>query len=106
MNAFTLNIADQTQLDNFLVDVENHSKMIMGYPTTRDLDCSDLTPFMNYALNKVGDPFIESTSKTNSRQFEQDVLKPMAKWTTTTYTKQLTLTEMHRLLFLPILVQQ
>lgn len=88
MNAFTLNTADQTRLDNFLVDVENHSKMIMGYPTTRDLDCSDLTPFMNYALNNVGDPFIESTSKTNSREFEQDVLKfwaelmnaPTGKW--------------------------
>jgi histidine decarboxylase len=62
------------ELEEFLAYVKHHSNHVMGYPAARDYNYDALKPFLDYSLNNVGDPFVNSTNKDNSRHFEREVL--------------------------------
>lgn len=50
-----------------------------GYPAAMDYDYSDLKDLLDYSLNNVGDPFVDSTSKIDSREFEREALEFWAR---------------------------
>lgn len=62
------------ELEAFFDYVKHHSHLEMGYPSARDFNYDALKPFFNLPLNNVGDPFVESTNKANTRRFEREVL--------------------------------
>ena len=63
------------RLDSFLKQCERHQKYHLGYPY--NLNCnqySNLSPFLNFFINNLGDSFVDSNYKIDSRQFEHEVL--------------------------------
>jgi len=74
MTTYTISDEDRDRLAEHLNYVSAHSETMMGYPSARDFDYSSLMPFLSYSLNNVGDPFVASTSKVDSREFEREVL--------------------------------
>lgn len=74
MSKYTISDDDKQRLAEHLSFIEAHSETMMGYPAARDFDYSSLLPFLDYPLNNVGDPFVTSTSKVDSREFEREVL--------------------------------
>lgn len=72
----TENNMDQvhSELAEFLDYVKLHSGRVMGYPSARDYNFEALMPFLNYPLNNVGDPFVDSTNKDSSKKYEREVL--------------------------------
>jgi histidine decarboxylase len=61
-------------LDQLLVQISERSKKFIGYPTAIDFDYSPLFPLLQYSLNNVGDPFLDSHSDMNTRKFEREVV--------------------------------
>ena len=74
MGDFALSERDQKRLENFLQHIEEVSSQQAGYPTAQDYDYGPLKILLDYSLNNVGDPFVSSTAKIDSRQFEREVL--------------------------------
>ena len=74
MGDFALSERDQKRLENFLQHIEEVSSQQAGYPTAQDYDYGPLKILLDYSLNNVGDPFVASTAKIDSRQFEREVL--------------------------------
>ena len=46
----------------------------VGYPVNQDFDYSELMPFMRYCMNNVGDPFHDSNFRSNTHEFEREVI--------------------------------
>jgi histidine decarboxylase len=46
-----------------------------GYPTAMDYDFRELKDLLDYSLNNVGDPFVDGTSRGDSREFERETLE-------------------------------
>lgn len=65
--------------ENYLEHLEEQSRNHAGYPYNLKYDCSQLLPFLRFSINNLGDPFIESNYKIDSRIFEQEVLAFFAK---------------------------
>lgn len=65
---------DQERLDNYILDVKNRVKNFLGYPVATDFDYSKLFELLNYPLNNLGDPLVESTYDLNSRSIEREVV--------------------------------
>ncbi len=70
---------DEGRLDEFYRAMEKESSEFVGYPSNSVFDYSDLYRFLRFPLNNIGDPFVESTFRVNSRSFERDVLRFFAK---------------------------
>src|SRR5579875_1133367 len=64
----------QTQLKNHLSKIQERSKTFIGYPAAVDFDYSELYPFLNFNLNNVGDPFMDSHVDMHTKEFEREVL--------------------------------
>ncbi len=62
------------RLDEFLRRVEGLADTLVGYPCSQDFDHTNLSPFLRYALNNVGDPFAESIYRENTFEFEREVV--------------------------------
>ena len=75
----SLSAKDEGRLDDFYRAMETESSRFVGYPSNSVFDYSDLYRFLRFPLNNIGDPFVESTFRVNSRSFEQDVLRFFAK---------------------------
>ena len=74
--------ADQGRLDKLEQELRQYSTAMMGYPVSDDLDFGALKPFIDHALNNIGDPFSESgTYKVETRQFEREVVEFWARLT-------------------------
>ncbi len=52
----------------------------IGYPCAKDYDGAEMAPFLNIALNNVGDPRTASTYKVDSRAVEREVVRRVADW--------------------------
>ena len=50
-----------------------------GYPYNLSYNHEELSPFLRYSINNLGDPFVESNYGVHSRAFEQSVLEFFAK---------------------------
>jgi histidine decarboxylase len=62
------------RLNDFLAQIESLSPSLVGYPCSQDFDYPEITPFLRYALNNVGDPFGDSLFRENSYAFEREVI--------------------------------
>jgi histidine decarboxylase len=60
----------QVILSSFKRKIKHRSKHHLGYPLNQDLDYAALEELMQYSLNNLGDPFIESNYGVHSREFE------------------------------------
>jgi len=58
---------------------ERKSDTFAGYQVNLNIDYTSLAPFLNFNINNVGDPFIESNYSINSRTMEQAVLSFFAE---------------------------
>lgn len=65
---------DQKTLQNLLQKVKTNTNHFMGYPVSKDFDYTDLLPFLNYPMNNLGDPFVDSTYAVDSREMEKEVI--------------------------------
>lgn len=64
----------QAILQNRLGVIEEKTKNFLGYPVSKDFDYSALMPFLQYPLNNLGDPFVDSTYAVDSREMEKEVV--------------------------------
>lgn len=69
------NKQSQERLDSYISKVKERAQNFIGYPVSIDFDYSELFPLLNYPLNNLGDPMIESTYDLNSRSIEREVVK-------------------------------
>ena len=74
--------ADRQRLDRLRQELQDYSRFAMGYPSATDLDFSELKPFMDFALNNIGDPFSEgSTYRVETLEYEREVVEFWARLT-------------------------
>jgi histidine decarboxylase len=74
-----MSIIKKERLDGFIRKIAARSEHFIGYPIATDFDYRDLYPLLQYPLNNVGDPFIESTYDLNSRSLEREVVEFFAE---------------------------
>lgn len=72
--AARLSEADRARLREFQARMHRDSPTMAGYPSAMDYDYGELKDLLDYSLNNVGDPFVDSTSKVDSREFERETL--------------------------------
>ncbi|WIO74697.1 histidine decarboxylase [Porticoccaceae bacterium LTM1] len=75
----SLSEANQQRLQDFIAQAGEYTKNYLGYPISRDFSLEELYPLLSYPLNNIGDPFLESTLKFGSREFEREVIEFFAK---------------------------
>lgn len=62
------------KLGLFLEKIKNRSENYIGYPTAVDNDIKALYPFLDYSLNNVGDPYVQSYDM-HTKKFEREVIE-------------------------------
>ena len=72
---------DRRRLDELLGRVGRASRYFVGYPSNEVFDYTELTPFLGYVLNNVGDPFAETNVPLNTHEFEREVMEDFAEFT-------------------------
>jgi len=55
--------------------LQRKSSVHFGYPYNLMFDYTELTPFLRYSINNLGDPFVPSNYGVHSRQFEVAVIE-------------------------------
>ena len=69
-----MNTQTQERLNGLLRDFESLKLQQVGYPCNQNFDYSALLPFLNYCANNVGDPFHDSNFRSNTHEFEREVV--------------------------------
>lgn len=74
-------ISDEAKLtlQNLKEAIEYKTNHFLGYPVSKDFDFSELMPFLQYPLNNLGDPFVDSTYAVDSREMEKEVVQFFAE---------------------------
>lgn len=67
------------ELAYLLKSVSDNTSNFLGYPVSKDFDFSELLPFLQYPLNNLGDPFVDSTYAVDSRDMEKEVVRFFAE---------------------------
>lgn len=62
-------------IHELLAVVKDKTQHFLGYPVAKDFDFSALLPFLQYPLNNLGDPFVDSTYAVDSREMEKEVVQ-------------------------------
>jgi len=70
---------DRERLENLKESLGNSRDSFLGYPVSKDFDYSELTPFLQYPINNLGDPFEEGTWKVQTHQMEKEVVAFFAR---------------------------
>ena len=65
---------DAAMLETLLEKVKEKTDHFLGYPVSKDFDYSELMPFLQYPMNNLGDPFVDSTYAVDSREMEKEVV--------------------------------
>ena len=68
----------KAHLDALKRDFEELAQRQVGYPCNQSFDYSELTPFLEYTLNNVGDPFHDSNFRSNTHEIEREVIARFA----------------------------
>ncbi len=68
----------RAHLDALKREFEELAQRQVGYPCNQSFDYSDLTPFLEYTLNNVGDPFHDSNFRSNTHEIEREVIARFA----------------------------
>ncbi|MEN8187150.1 MAG: histidine decarboxylase [Bacteroidota bacterium] len=74
-----LTINEQQKLDNLYRGIKYHSENFLGYPVSKDFNYDALHKFLKFPLNNLGDPFMPSTWKVDTREMEREVIEFMAE---------------------------
>ncbi|HRG53245.1 MAG TPA: histidine decarboxylase [Bacteroidia bacterium] len=69
-----LTLSDECTLHALLEKVSQKSNNFLGFPVSKDFDYLQLMPFLQYPLNNLGDPFVESTYGVDTREIEKEVI--------------------------------
>lgn len=67
------------ELAEFKSNLLQRTKFHAGYPYNLDYNYELLKDFLNFSINNLGDPFVDSNYGIDSRKFEQKVLSFFAK---------------------------
>jgi len=67
------------RVEEFTRRIQKKTETYMGYPVSKDFDYQDLQELLQYPLNNLGDPFVDSTWKVDSREFEREVIEFFAE---------------------------
>jgi histidine decarboxylase len=70
---------DKVEFENFLQLLKEKKRTFVGYPVNTTFDYSEISDFLEYPINNVGDPFDSSYYGINSKKFEVKVLDWFAK---------------------------
>ena len=70
---------DRERLKNLKESLGRSRDTFLGYPVSKDFDYSELTPFLQYPINNLGDPFEEGTWKVQTHQMEKEVVAFFAR---------------------------
>lgn len=70
---------DRERLENLKKSLGRSRDTFLGYPVSKDFDYSELTPFLQYPINNLGDPFEEGTWKVQTHQMEKEVVAFFAR---------------------------
>lgn len=62
------------KLTQFLEKIQARSENYIGYPCATDYDIKELYPLLDYSLNNVGDPYVQSNDM-HSKEFEREVIE-------------------------------
>lgn len=62
------------RLEAFRESLASLSRTFIGYPCSQDYSYPEILPFLEFAINNVGDPFAESIYRENSFAFEREVI--------------------------------
>ena len=73
-----LTTTDKQKLDSLYDAIKNHTENFIGYPVSKDFNYEELFRFLKFPLNNLGDPFMPSTWKVDSREMEREVIEFMA----------------------------
>jgi len=73
-----LSLEDRKRLDWLYDTIRQQATTFVGYPVNRLFDYRPLYRFLNYPINNVGDPFVSSTYRVNTRQIEREVIEYFA----------------------------
>ncbi len=73
------NTTIQKELDGLKKNLKKTTSSFLGYPCNTDLHYKELFDFFYFPLNNIGDPFIESLYRVNTRKYEREVLEFFAK---------------------------
>ncbi|MDX1426387.1 MAG: histidine decarboxylase [Salegentibacter mishustinae] len=79
MNKRNLAEKDRERLENLKESLGRSRDTFLGYPVSKDFDYSELTPFLQYPINNLGDPFEEGTWKVQTHQMEKEVVAFFAR---------------------------
>lgn len=74
-----MNKAILNKLDSFNQTMQEKTSSMLGYPINTMQEFRDLYRFFDYSLINLGDPFVPSSYRINSEQFELEVLQFFAK---------------------------
>jgi histidine decarboxylase len=69
---------EQNKLEDLYRELKKNTENFLGYPVSKDFDYTALYPFLEFPLNNLGDPFMPSTWKVDTRKLECEVLDFMA----------------------------
>jgi len=69
------------RLESVYAKVEGEAKTFVGYPCTTIFDYSPLYRFLRFPINNVGDPYVDSTYRVNTKDIEREVLAWFAELT-------------------------
>jgi histidine decarboxylase len=74
-----LSDTDRQRLDTLKTNLENARDSFLGYPVSKDFDYSELTPYLQFPINNLGDPFEDGTWKVQTHSMEKEVVAFFAK---------------------------
>lgn len=80
MSSSLLDVRDASaRLEEKLRALQQSAGRCIGYPANQAFDYRELLPFLELALNNVGDPFQKSTYPLNTLDFEREVVDTFAE---------------------------
>ena len=67
------------RLDKLYESIRQERNNFLGYPCNQDFDYRPLYRFLDFSMNNVGDPFLESLFKLNTHEIECEVIEQFSK---------------------------
>ena len=71
--------SDYQRLEDLKNKIGTARDSFLGYPVSKDFDYSELSEFLQYPINNLGDPFEDGTYKVQTREMEKEVVGFFAK---------------------------